>query len=329
MKEKMLITLSHTLKGFLTESSATKVIQKALVTLDSYFHASYSYLALQDKETSYIDIKYSHGVSQNSLKNFHKKVGSKTIGRIFFKDAFTVVKRAENLGDYNELKIEDDYEMCVAMHIGWGGRTFGYLSCYFDHEFDIDVSATNFLLSMAGACSAALEKQEMVEIIRELKQYDSETGSYSHQYFMSKLEDEILQCYLNNRIMSLIVMDLDNYKKIVNTYGPGTGRELLKSATEELKAYVRGCDVLGSLGIDEFALYMPGIAKEEATKIIRDYSRNLSLLKLTSNEITTSFSFGITQLHESSDDIEKIMHRAQLALYNARKKGAGHVCVEE
>lgn len=325
----MLIALSHTLKGFLIETSATKIIQKALTALDCHFHADYSYLALQDKDTAYIDIKYSHGLSRTTLQKFHKRVGSNTIGRLFFKDTFTVIKSSEhNLDDYNELKIDDDYKMCVAMPIGWGGRTIGYVSCYFDFEFEIDLSMRNFFLSMAGACSAALEKEELLKTISELRQFDAETGIYSHLFFLSKLEEEMFQSHMHKKPMSLVVMDMDNYKKVLNTYGGDSAHALLKATAEELKSHISGSDVLGSLGLDEFIMYMPNTQIGKAAEIIGNYCEKLKTLKFTEDNIDTSFSFGITELRADGDDIEKLMQRAQLALYDARKKGRGQLCLQ-
>ena len=79
------------------------------------------------------------------------------------------------------MKIDKDYELCVAIHIGWEGRTFGFLACYFDKDFDIEHGVQNFLLAMAGAISAALEKEELLRIISELKQFDTETGIYTQK----------------------------------------------------------------------------------------------------------------------------------------------------
>ena len=327
MKEEMLITLSHTLKGYLTEPNATRVIQKTLRALEQQLHANYSYIALQNKNTSYLDIAFSQGVSRTSLQNFHKKIGSNTIGRVFFKDHFTVVTPHENEDDYNELKIENDYEVCVAVHIGWSGRTFGFLACYFEDEITLDHAKKNFLMSMAGACSAALEKEELLRIISELKQFDTETGIYSHQFFITKLEEEIFRSHMNKKPLSLVIMDMDNYKSTINLYGNDTAHLMLRETAEEFKGHIRGCDVLGSLGMDEFILYMPDTPVEKAEQTVRDFIKKLNSRTFTSHQIKTSFSYGMTEL-KKDDDIEEFIQRAQLALYHARKKGDGTLVIQ-
>ncbi|MBU1107195.1 MAG: GGDEF domain-containing protein [Candidatus Riflebacteria bacterium] len=328
MKEKLLIALSHTLKGYLTEPNATRLIQKTMSTLEQQLHARYIYIALQNKKTSYLDITHSHGVSRSALNEFHKKIGSNSIGRIFFKDSFSVIKKSDNLDDYEEMRIDDDYAMCVAAHIGWEGRTHGFLACYFDHEFEIDLATRNFFLSMAGACSAALEKEELLNLISELRQFDVETGIYSHQYFIGRLEKEMHDTQFESHALSLAILDMDNFKSIINLYGEEAAREVLKQSAEVLKSLIRGCDVLGTHGIDEFILYMPDTDATKAEKTINDFNAYLDKIAFTANNIKTSFSCGVTQLRENEDDLEELIQRAQLALYNARKSAQHTVVIE-
>ncbi|GAB4276402.1 MAG: hypothetical protein Kow0029_18330 [Candidatus Rifleibacteriota bacterium] len=327
MNNKMLIALSHTLKGYLTDPNATRLIQKAFRTLEQQLHASYSYIALLNARTSFLDIPHSHGISRQSLNKFRKKIGSNTIGRVFFKDSFTVIKPKEHPDDYLEMKIEEDYAMCIAMHIGWEGRTFGFLACYFEREFEIGQSEQNFLLAMAGAISAALEKESLLKMISELKQFDIDTGIYTHQFFISKLEKEVYNSHFGEKRLSLVIMDMENYKWIINMHGNEVAHEILKDVAEELKSHIRGCDVLGSLGIDEFVLFMPDTPVSQAEKIIRTFRAKLKNLEFSKYKIKASFTFGLTELHPE-DDIESFMQRAQLALYNARKSGEGTMVIE-
>ncbi|MFZ5949574.1 MAG: sensor domain-containing diguanylate cyclase [Candidatus Rifleibacteriota bacterium] len=328
MKEKLLIALTHTLKGYLTEPNATRLIQKAFKTIEQQLQATRGFIALQNKQTSYLDISHSFGVSRSAMNNFHRKIGSNTIGRLFFKESFNIIKPGDPHDDYLEMKIDNDYAMCVTAHIGWEGRTFGFLACYFDREFEIDQGHRNFLLAMAGAISASLEKQHLLSLISELKQFDVETGIYTHQFFISRLEKEIEICLETEKPLSLVIMDMENFKSIINLYGNEIAHQVLKDSAEELKSHIRGCDVLGSLGVAEFVLFMPDTRISQAEKIIKTFKHKLLNLELTQQRIKASFSFGLTELN-SEDDLESFIHRAQLALYNARKSGEGTISIAD
>lgn len=328
MTEKLIIALCHTLKGYLTEPNATRLIQKTFRTLESQLHASYSFIALQNKKTSYLDIAHSHEIPRNALQAFHKRVGSNTIGRIFFKDSFNIVQKSDSNDDYEELKIDKDYAQCVAIHIGWEGRTFGFLACYFEKPIEIDVAVQNFFLAMAGACSAALEKEELLRLISELRQFDVETGIYTHQFFISKLEKEIHVTQFDEKTLALIILDMDNFKSIINLHGIEAAQEVLKLSAEELKNHIRGCDVLGSLGIDEFILFMPNTTAKQAEQIMMTFNERLRKSTFTNAKITASFSCGITELRHQEDELDALIQRAQLALYNSRKLGTQTVSIE-
>ncbi len=326
MKEKMLIALSHTLKGYLTEPNATRLIQKAFRTIEHQLHADYIYLALQNSKTSILDIPHSHGIPRQALQKFHIKIGSNTIGRLFFKESFNVITRENNPDDYQEMKLDKDYALCIATHIGWEGRTFGFLACYFNQPIEVEHSCKNFIMAMAGAISAALEKEILLKIISELKQFDVETGIYTHQFFISKLEDEIHTSLKADRPLALVVMEMENLKSIMNLHGNEIAHKALKEVAEELKAHIRGCDVIGSLGIDEFILFMPDTNLQQAERIISTFNAKLLNLELTEKNIIAIFSIGITQLHHE-DELESFMQRAQMALYNARKSGEGTMSI--
>jgi diguanylate cyclase (GGDEF)-like protein len=328
MKEKLLIALSQSLKGYLTESNATRLIQKILRTLEQQLRASCLYIAQQNKKTSYLDITHSHNISRNTLNDFHKRIGSNTIGRIFFKDSFYIITKAGNADDYEEMRIDRDYAMCLAAHIGWEGRTYGFIACYFENEIEVDIATRNFFLAMAGSCSAALEKEELLNMISELRQFDIETGIYSHQYFIRRLEKEIHDTQFEPHTLALMILDMDNFKSIINLYGEEAAHDVYKSSAEVLKKHIRGCDVLGAHGIDEFILFMPDTDASRAEQIIAGFNADLASLKFTDNNIATSFSCGITQLRDNEDDLEELIRRAQVALYNARKTADRTISIE-
>jgi diguanylate cyclase (GGDEF)-like protein len=327
MKEKMLIALSHTLKGYLTEPNATRLIQKAFRTIEQHLHANYLYIALQNNKTSCLDIPHYHKIPRQAVQNFHKKIGSNTIGRVFFKNSLNLISKEINPDDYYEMKIDSDYELCVAAHIGWEGRTFGFLACYFNHSVELEHGVKNFILAMAGAISAALEKESLLKIISELKQFDVETGIYTHQFFISRLEKEISKSLEEESALALVVIEMENLKSVINLHGNEIANQLLKEIAELLKANIRGCDVLGSLGIDEFILFMPDTKVKQAERIIRTFQSQLKNLEITDQNLTALISVGLTELHEN-DDLESFLGRAQLALYTARKSGEGAMIIE-
>lgn len=328
MKEKLLISLTQSLKGYLTEPNATRLIQKTLRTLCQQLHANYLYIALQNKKTSYLDITHYHGISRNALSEFHKRIGSNTIGRIFFKDSFNIITRDSDEDDYAEMRVEKDYAMCLAAHIGWEGKTYGFLACYFDQPIEVDLTVRNFFLAMAGACSAALEKEELLKLISDLRQFDIETGIYSPQYFIRRLEHEIHGTQFEPHTLALVILDMDNFKSIINLYGEEAAHSVYKGAAEMLKKHILGCDVLGAHGIDGLILFMPDSDAQKAKQIIVDFNTSLGQTRFTDNNITTSFSCGITQLRENKEDLEDLIQRAQVALYDARKTADKTISVE-
>ena len=108
MKEKLLMSLCNTLKGYLNEGNATRIIQRVLRAMKQMLHADYSVLVLQNPKTANLDIVHSYEVPRSALQKFHRRVGTNTIARIFFKEPLLIVTPEDSREDYEELKIDED-----------------------------------------------------------------------------------------------------------------------------------------------------------------------------------------------------------------------------
>lgn len=327
MKEKLLIALIHSMKGYLTETNAAPTIQRVLRRLSEHFKADYSLVALQNEHTAYLDMAYSNEVSRAAMEAFHRKIGVNAIGRIFFTEPLLVVTKSSDREDYQEFRLDRDYEMVVAVHLGAGGRSMGFLAAYFPEVFELDVVGKNFLMGMAGICSAALQKEELLTNLRQLQRFDVVTGAFCHQFFMACLEEEIGKSHRYQEPLTLGLMDVDNYKKIINTYGEPVAQAFLRQLVDELKRHIRGVDVLGSVGIDEFMIFMPNTTLPKGQQTLQTFREGLTTKRFTEHEIETSLSFGLTSLH-NDDSIADLVHRVQATLYKARKNGKDSFHVE-
>jgi len=155
-----------------------------------------------------------------------------------------------------------------------------------------------------------------------LRRFDPDTGIFCHQYFISKLEEEVGKSNRYEKPLCLTIMDVDNYKKTINCHGNEVAKQLLRDLAYVLKSCIRGVDLLGLIGLDEFIVAMPNTDIEGAKEVIERFITALENHSFTEKNIKSSFSFGITALHHH-DSLEDFISRAQIALYKARKSGQG------
>lgn len=163
---------------------------------------------------------------------------------------------------------------------------------------------------------------ELIKENEELKKQvatDSLTGLYNKRKLKSDLEEQINLYNRHNDEFSLIMMDIDHFKTINDTYGHETGDEILAKVGEMFKAYTRAEDKVYRYGGEEFCVIMPKTGKEEAIKagerlreVLSSYSEN-GLPKFTMSAGVSNYSAGET----ACDTIK----RADNALYEAKNNG--------
>lgn len=129
--------------------------------------------------------------------------------------------------------------------------------------------------------------------------------------------------------LSVLMIDIDKFKFINDNYGHATGDEILKLMAQKSNYILRNSDVFARLGGEEFAAVLPGTSQRGAMKVaenIRKEIENLEYTTLRNQKIKFTVSIGVTMLTSQDENLEAVLHRADLALYEAKKTGRNKVC---
>ena len=146
-------------------------------------------------------------------------------------------------------------------------------------------------------------------------QIDTLTGAYKKSYFNSHLEKLIRE----KKEGVLVVLDIDDFKKINDTYGHQVGDIVLKEFATLIKENIRGTDIFARWGGEEFLLLLEDTNVENAMMKVERLRRLIDTHTFTNIEHMTA-SFGLAK-KEESDDIHTLLHRADKALYEAKDAG--------
>ena len=156
------------------------------------------------------------------------------------------------------------------------------------------------------------------------------TGLVNRRRFERALLEMLNDYQTRGYPFALILLDLDNFKTINDTYGHPVGDQLLKEIALILKTFLRANNIAARLGGEEFAILVPGVTVKEAEIIanrLRTTIENRNFVSLD-KDIRTTASFGVTGVH-IDDTIDSILERADQALYEAKKQGKNRVVVIE
>ncbi len=161
--------------------------------------------------------------------------------------------------------------------------------------------------------------QESISLLYEAATHDEKTGLYNNKFFDTQLDMEIEKAKRKKQKLSLIIVDIDFFKKVNDTYGHVKADELLAQLAKVIKNLVRKSDVVARFGGEEFVILLPETNLEKARRLasrIKKATHEDKILK--KHKVTVSG--GITQFKEK-DTKSKFMQKADKALYKAKESG--------
>jgi diguanylate cyclase (GGDEF)-like protein len=165
-------------------------------------------------------------------------------------------------------------------------------------------------------------QQELVQV-RRLSITDQLTGLYNRQYITSTYENELGRAQRYNRTLAVVLIDIDYFKKVNDTYGHDVGDAVLKKLAVLLRFNIRKCDILARWGGEEFLLLIPE-TDHNGCKILTEKLRAIvekALFPVIDN-ITVSMG---AALSKPGDTTASLLKTADSALYLAKKQGRNQV----
>ncbi|OGX36172.1 MAG: hypothetical protein A3I43_02780 [Omnitrophica WOR_2 bacterium RIFCSPLOWO2_02_FULL_50_19] len=189
---------------------------------------------------------------------------------------------------------------------------------------------------LANQAAVSIEKTRLYEEVKELSIRDSLTGLYVHGYFLDRLEQEVEKSSHDKGRFSLLIVDIDGFKKYNDRYGHQTGDKILKILSDILKQNIRSfgskgrpTDAIGRYGGDEFVIMLTSIPREPAqvvAKRLQDVVRHQRVV-VDNRETTFTVSIGIALFPEDGADQVSLFKKADEALYWAKQHGKDQICM--
>ena len=164
------------------------------------------------------------------------------------------------------------------------------------------------------------------EELEKLANYDQLTGLPNRLFFQTYLKKSLAKAIRSKQTLGLLVLDLDRFKSINDSYGHTVGDELLKTISLRLVQRVREGDLVARLGGDEFAIVLEDLSKEDdivgvTNSILQTISNTCKLSNGV--EVSIEASVGIVLAPKNAKTFEQILQYADSALYQAKSEGRG------
>ncbi|MNC44277.1 putative diguanylate cyclase YdaM [compost metagenome] len=188
------------------------------------------------------------------------------------------------------------------------------------HFFSYD--SYRLLQAMAGHIGLAVGNARLHAEVRRLANRDSLTGLYARHYLDEVIKDKQITEFCG----SLIVVDIDQFKMVNDTYGHQKGDKILRQVSEIVKSSIRQGDIAARWGGEELAVYLPQLGVQQAVFVAERIRKRV----MSETEPRVTVSCGIAEWSWTDDkvSVESLFYRADMALYEAKNNGRNQVVLD-
>jgi len=186
----------------------------------------------------------------------------------------------------------------------------------------IEKPVTPTELTLAVANRAARSRS-----LRAVMERDSLTGLLNHRMVKERLAQEVDRAHRLNRPLSFVLLDLDNFKQVNDTYGHVAGDNVLKSLAKFLQSRLRKTDIIGRYGGEEFAVVMTDSSEENAIRVMNEVREGFGAVAHTAGDksFNVTLSCGVRAVEDKDDTPETMLLIADERLYAAKESGRDRV----
>lgn len=182
-------------------------------------------------------------------------------------------------------------------------------------------------VSLVGVNWDITKRKIMENELRRLATKDSLTGVNNRHHFIKMAEDELHRAKRYNHPTSFLLIDIDHFKMINDTYGHPAGDEVLKALCHTCLSTLRVNDIFGRLGGEEFSVVLPEQEEQGAMAFAERLRSALEGLTVDASGDIISFtvSIGVTTSRQSDDPLDILLKQADIALYKAKNSGRNRI----
>jgi diguanylate cyclase (GGDEF)-like protein len=218
----------------------------------------------------------------------------------------------------------------LTLPLAMEGEIIGCISLNSDQSNAFDAQDLQFFSVIGYQMAATLKHFQRFSSIQSMAIYDTLTGLYNRRSFEERLGIETQKSFYGSTPVSLVMVDIDLFKKVNDTFGHLEGDKVLCEIASLLKTSVRKKDTVARYGGEEFVLILSGAGLEESAMIAERIRRLVenTPVQMAQAQINLTVSLGISNfpIHRPQSK-EELVKMADLALYEAKRGGRNKVCI--
>ncbi len=227
--------------------------------------------------------------------------------------------------------MRDELETVYPIPILRGGEVKGVFVIAGDHRLLIGPEDEHTVQQLVSQAAVVIENAWLYDKVRQMAITDGLTGIYNRSHFLHLLGQEVLRSRRYERTFGLMMLDIDHFKRVNDTFGHQAGDQVLQKIVSECMKELREPDEMGRYGGEEFVFLLPEAGLAQTSLVAERVRARIAdtVVHATAGDARVTVSIGVTAWPEcGTDDSDAIIAKADSALYRAKNSGRNCVIAE-
>ncbi|AFK85983.1 MULTISPECIES: sensor domain-containing diguanylate cyclase [Thermoanaerobacterium] len=254
------------------------------------------------------------------------------IGKVVNEGKSVIIGNLKADKGYFDKNISKYYDSAIVVPIKGAEGVMGCISAFQNEINAFDEDSLKIMEALSEQSSIAIMNAKRYFEISKKSITDPLTKTYNRRFFDQILHDSIAKSSIEKTPVSLIMLDVDRFKQINDTYGHMVGDTVLREIASRIKSCVRNNDIVARYGGEEFSVILPNLTAEQACVIAERirYEVSSKPIKTDAGDINITVSAGVADFPNKAESAEKLISHADRALYaGCKTKGRDRVAVYE
>lgn len=284
-------------------------------------------LIVRDRSMSRILVVTSGKLEKEFRNSFIELTRDILFERRFLLKEPMVIERVEDIRDYGgvaELYKKGGITRRITVPLVIREHTLGLLEMYPPDDLDLTKNFTDMIIQVAHQTSVAIDNASIFSHAERLASTDGLTGLSNYRSFQHQMLMEVKRAFRYKLSLSMLILDIDNFKSVNDTYGHLIGNIALTEIADIIRSSVREVDIVARFGGEEFAVVMPETPLEGALVLAERLRKSTAEHKFPGPGLKTlrlTISVGVAEFVHGMKTREELLEAADTALLRAKSSG--------
>jgi diguanylate cyclase (GGDEF)-like protein len=300
-----------------------ELLSKVCLLIEQAFQVSHVSVLLKDEDD--LVLRASHGkLTARVPEGGRLPADSGPWGQALEAGKTLVENNARNAAEAG-LYVETESRMSIPL-VSFG-QTLGVLALDSEHPGAFHSNDTQPLESVADICANAIQNAHYVERVKQLAYLDGLTGIFNRRFFELRMAEEIERARRYDSGMGVIMIDIDQFKRLNDEFGHLLGDEVLRQVSSILHQQLRKIDVVCRYGGEEFAILLSQTSPQHSLAVAEKLRRMVETWQFPGVPRPVTISAGTANYPDHGTTRDELVKAADAGLYAAKQSGRNRVCL--